>query len=57
MDLMKERGLRALPRSPEQMGGKALDSREFWATFKQLQGPAVARLEKECPETETVAMI
>lgn len=29
LELMEEQGIRAIPRSPEQLG-KALDSREFW---------------------------
>ncbi|GAA5881793.1 hypothetical protein JCM16303_006457 [Sporobolomyces ruberrimus] len=31
-ELMKEHGVRALPRSPQELG-RALDSREFWDTF------------------------
>ncbi|CAL1717248.1 unnamed protein product [Somion occarium] len=42
-ELMVETGVRALPRSPEQMVGRALDSREFWDTFKV--EPVRARLE------------
>jgi len=32
-ELMNEEGVRALPRSPEQLG-RAYDSREFWDTFE-----------------------
>jgi hypothetical protein len=46
-ELMVEKGIKALPRTPEAMGGKALDSREFWEEYKELKGPLVARLEKE----------
>jgi len=41
-ELMDEEGVRALPRSPEQIG-RALDSREFWKTFGL--SPVRARLE------------
>lgn len=41
-ELMQEEGVRALPRTPEQLG-RALDSREFWNTF-ELE-PIKARLE------------
>lgn len=41
-ELMHEEGVRALPRSVEQLG-RGLDSREFWDTF-ELE-PLVARLE------------
>jgi hypothetical protein len=46
-ELLVERGLRALPRTPEQMGGKALDSREFWDEYRCLNGPLRAGLGKE----------
>lgn len=46
-ELAVECGVKALPRAPEQMGGKALDSREFWEAHKELGGPLIARLEKE----------
>lgn len=42
--LAKESGVRALPRAPEVMGGKALDSREFWEEYKGLGGPLQAGL-------------
>ena len=41
-ELMKEHNIRGLPRTPEQLG-RALDSREFWDTFKL--EPVVGRLE------------
>ena len=41
-ELMKEHNVRALPRQPEQLG-KALDSTEFWDTFKL--EPVMGRLE------------
>lgn len=41
-ELMNEEGVRALPRSAEQMG-RALDSTEFWNTF-ELE-PVMTRLE------------
>lgn len=43
-ELALERGVRALPRAPEAMGGKALDSREFWDAYKELDGPLKAGL-------------
>lgn len=42
IELMKEAGVRALPRPVDQLG-RALDSREFWDTFKL--EPVMARLE------------
>ena len=33
VELMEERGIRALPRTPEQLG-RAIDSRDFWNDFK-----------------------
>ncbi|KAF8582993.1 hypothetical protein K439DRAFT_1653593 [Ramaria rubella] len=44
-ELMEEENIRALPRSPEQLG-RALDSREFWSKFRL--SPAKARLERDC---------
>ena len=41
-ELMKEEGVRALPRAPEQLG-RALDSTGFWNTF-ELE-PVITRLE------------
>ncbi|EPQ52439.1 hypothetical protein GLOTRDRAFT_140193 [Gloeophyllum trabeum ATCC 11539] len=41
-ELMEEDGIKALPRSPEQIG-RALDGREFWRTFGL--SPVKARLE------------
>lgn len=41
-ELMDEEGVRALPRTPEQLGN-ALDSREFWNTFNL--SPAKARVD------------
>ena len=32
-ELMMEYGIRALPRSVEQIGARGMDSREFWNTF------------------------
>jgi hypothetical protein len=46
-ELILEGGIRALPRAPEQLGGKALDSREFWDAHKDLGGPLRAGLVKE----------
>ncbi|ORY60402.1 hypothetical protein BCR35DRAFT_347006 [Leucosporidium creatinivorum] len=43
LELMEEHGVRALPRSPEEIG-RAMDSREFWRTFGLL--PAVGRWER-----------
>ena len=42
IELMREAGVRALPRPADQLG-RALDSREFWETFKL--EPVMARLE------------
>lgn len=33
-ELMSEFGIRALPRSVEQIGARGMDSREFWNTFE-----------------------
>lgn len=33
LELLREEGIRALPRAPE-MIGRAMDSREFWDTFE-----------------------
>ncbi|EKM58570.1 uncharacterized protein PHACADRAFT_90130 [Phanerochaete carnosa HHB-10118-sp] len=41
-ELMREEGVRALPRTPEQIG-RALDSRDFWDTF-ELE-PVIAQLD------------
>lgn len=46
-ELVLEGGVKALPRAPEKMGGKALDSREFWDAYKTLKGPVKAGLGKE----------
>lgn len=32
--LMSEFGIKALPRSVEQIGARGMDSREFWNTFE-----------------------
>lgn len=42
-ELMLEYGIRALPRSVEQIGSRGMDSREFWDTFAL--EPVRARLE------------
>jgi len=41
-ELMREEGVRALPRTPDQLG-RALDSRDFWDTFKL--EPVIAQLD------------
>jgi hypothetical protein len=43
LELMEEHGVRALPRTPEDIG-RALDSREFWTTFGLR--PVVGRWER-----------
>lgn len=44
IELMDEHGVRALPRTPEQLG-RAIDSRDFWIDFKL--SPVKGRAEKE----------
>ena len=43
MELMEERGIRSLPRTPEELG-RALDSSDFWRTFGIM--PVRGRIER-----------